>query len=46
LKKDAKVRLIAELTKIYKLSAILGWEVVDETEEKLLDSFYIEKSKF
>lgn len=46
LKKDARVRLITELTKIYKLSALLGWEVIDETDEKLLDSFFIEKPKF
>lgn len=46
LKKNAKKRLIIELSKIYQLSAILGWEVVDETEEQLLDNFFIEKAKF
>ena len=46
LKENAKERLIIELSKIYQLSAILGWEVVDETEEQLLDDFFIEKPKF
>lgn len=46
LKKNAKKRLIIELSKIYQLSSILGWEVVDETEEQLLDDFFIEKAKF
>lgn len=46
LKKNAKERLIAELLKIYQLSAILGWEVVDDTETQLLDDFFIEKPKF
>ncbi len=46
LKQNAKKRLIIELSKIYQLSAILGWEVVDETEEQLLDNFFIEKPKF
>ncbi len=46
LKENAKKRLIIELSKIYQLSAILGWEVVDETEEQLLDDFFIEKPKF
>ncbi len=46
LKKNAKKRLIIELSKIYQLSAILGWEVVDETEEQLLDNFFMEKAKF
>jgi len=46
LKTKAKQRLIIELSKIYQLSAILGWEVVDETEEKLLDNFFLENPKF
>lgn len=46
LKKNAKKRLIIELSKIYQLSAILGWEVVDETEEQLLDDIFMEKIKF
>lgn len=46
LRKNAKARLIAELLKIYQLSAILGWEVVDETEEHLLDDFFTEKPEF
>jgi len=36
---DAKERLIEELSNIYKLSSILGWEVVDETNSSLLDKF-------
>ncbi len=46
LKKNAKKRLIIELSKIYQLSAILGWEVVDETEEQLLDDIFMERIKF
>ena len=46
LKKNAKKRLIIELSKIYQLSVILGWEVIDETEEQLLGNFFIEKPKF
>ncbi|MCD6544892.1 MAG: DUF4230 domain-containing protein [Flavobacteriaceae bacterium] len=46
LKKNAKKRLIIELSKIYQLSVILGWEVVDETEEQLLDDIFMEKIKF
>ena len=36
---DAKERLIEELSNIYKLSSILGWEVVDKTNSSLLDKF-------
>ncbi len=46
LRKNAKKRLIVELSKIYQLSTILGWEVIDETDEQLLDTFFIEKPKF
>ncbi|NOQ92467.1 MAG: DUF4230 domain-containing protein [Flavobacteriaceae bacterium] len=46
LKKNAKKRLIVELSKIYQLSTILGWEVIDETDEQLLNDFFIEKPKF
>jgi len=46
LKQDAKKRLIIELSKMYQLSAILGWEVVDETEEQLLNKYFEEKPKF
>jgi len=46
LRSSARLRLMEELTKIYQLSAILGWEVVDETDTKLLDNFFIEKAKF
>ena len=31
LKKEAKTRLFEEISKIYQLSAIYGWEVVDNT---------------
>lgn len=46
LKKSAKKRLLIELSKIYQLSTILGWEVIDETDEQLLNNFFIEKPKF
>lgn len=46
LTENARERLIIELKKIYKLSNILGWEVVDETEMLLIDNFVIEKPKF
>ena len=46
LQANAKERLIEELSKIYQLSAILGWEVVDETNSKLLDSFVEQKPQF
>ena len=46
LKRNAKKRLIIELSKIYQLSAILGWEVVDETEEQLLDNIFMVNPKF
>ncbi len=35
-----------ELTKIYQLSNILGWEVVDETDMQFMDNFIQEKPKF
>ncbi len=43
---NARERLIIELTKIYQLSNILGWEVVDETDMQLMDNFVQEKPKF
>ncbi len=43
---NAKERLFIELTKIYQLSNILGWEVVDETDMQLIDNFVQEKPKF
>ncbi len=46
LKEQAKERLFIELSKIYQLSAILGWEVIDATNSDLLDNFVIEKPKF
>lgn len=46
IKKNAKKRLIVELSKIYQLSAILGWEVVDDTEGQLLNDFFTKKPRF
>ncbi len=46
LKVHAKERLIEELKKIYQLSSILGWEVVDVTNTRLMDNFVEQKSKF
>lgn len=39
LKKEAKKRLIEELSKIYKLSSIYNWEVIDNTETNFLKLF-------
>ena len=39
LKKDAKMRLFEEISKIYQLSAIYDWEVVDHTKSGFLKSF-------
>ncbi|QOD60119.1 DUF4230 domain-containing protein [Polaribacter haliotis] len=39
LKKDAKARLLEELSKIYQLSAIYNWEVVDNTNSGFLKRF-------
>jgi len=41
IKQNAKERLIIELSKIYQLSAILGWEVVDKTQGQLLDNVFM-----
>lgn len=38
LQKEAKTRLFEELSKIYQLSKIYGWEVVDNTNTDLLKS--------
>jgi hypothetical protein len=46
LKDHARERLIEELRKIYRLSSILGWEVVDETDTRLIDNFVQQKPKF
>jgi hypothetical protein len=46
LKEHARERLLEELKKIYKLSGILGWEVVDESEMQLMDNFVQQKPKF
>jgi hypothetical protein len=39
LKKDAKTRLLKEISKIYQLSAVYGWEVVDRTNSNFLIEF-------
>ena len=36
LKKEAKTRFFEEISKIYQLSAIYGWEVVDHTNSNFL----------
>lgn len=39
LKKEAKTRFFEEISKIYQLSAIYGWEVVDKTNSHFLSDF-------
>jgi len=39
LKKEAKTRFFEEISKIYQLSAIYGWEVVDKTNSVFLSDF-------
>jgi hypothetical protein len=39
LKNEAKTRFFEEISKIYQLSAIYGWEVVDNTNSGFLDKF-------
>lgn len=39
LKKDAKTRFFEEISKIYQLSAIYGWKVVDNTNSSFLTEF-------
>ena len=39
LKKEAKTRFFEEISKIYQLSAIYGWEVVDKTNSGFLNDF-------
>jgi len=41
LQKDAKTRLFEELSKIYQLSKIYNWKVVDNTNSNLLESTFI-----
>ena len=38
LQKDAKNRLFEELSKIYQLSKIYNWKVVDNTNSNLFDT--------
>lgn len=39
LKTEAKTRLFQELSKLYQLSAVFGWQVVDNTKSKILTDF-------
>lgn len=39
LKKEAKTRFFEEISKIYQLSAIYGWQVVDNTKSEFLIDF-------
>ena len=39
LKKEAKTRFFEEISKIYQLSAIYGWEVVDNTSSNFFMEF-------
>lgn len=39
LKKEAKNRFFEEISKIYQLSAIYGWQVINNTETKFLNEF-------
>lgn len=39
LKKEAMTRFFEEISKIYQLSAIYGWEVVDKTNSRFLSDF-------
>ncbi len=39
LKKEAKIRFFEEISKIYQLSAIYGWQVVDNTNSGFSASF-------
>ena len=42
LQKDAKKRLFEELAKIYQLSKIYNWKVVDNTNSNLLDTILLQ----
>jgi hypothetical protein len=39
LKKEAKTRFFEEISKIYQLSAIYGWEVIDNSKSNFLTEF-------
>ncbi len=41
LKKDAKDRLFEELNKIYVIAKLLNWQVIDGTEQHLLEDFIV-----
>ena len=38
IKEQAKTRLFKELSKIYQLSKVFGWEVVNNTDHPILDT--------
>ena len=40
LKSEAKTRLLEELSKIYQLSSVFGWEVVDNTNSNFLTPLF------
>ena len=39
LKEKAKIRLLEELSKIYQLSAVYNWQVIDNTNSGFLSNF-------
>ena len=39
LKEQAKIRLLEELSKMYQLSAIYNWQVLDNTKSNFLSGF-------
>ncbi len=39
LKKEAKTRFFEEISKIYQLSAVYGWQVVDKTNTNFFDNY-------
>lgn len=44
LKEQSKNRLFEELRKIYKMATLLNWELIDETENKLIQKTFKLKS--
>lgn len=40
LKSEAKIRLLEELSKLYQLSSVFGWEVVDNTNSNFLSPLF------
>ncbi|UAM97387.1 DUF4230 domain-containing protein [Polaribacter litorisediminis] len=39
LKKEAKTRFFEEISKVYQLSAVYGWQIVDRTNSNFLSEF-------